>query len=129
MKLYLLLFGLLGIMGCAQAQTDNTEPILVTPEVMPEYPGGEQALTAYMFNMPFPAPKGEGICGKIIVSFVVDTVGDVNNVSVYSTCMELDVADSLLQYIEDMPQWKPGSLYGKKTNTPMVIPINVNFKK
>ena len=77
--------------------------------------------------MPFPVPKGEEKCGKFIVSFVVDSVGDVNNVSIYSTCMELEVADSLLQYIEDMPQWKPGSLYGENINTPMVIPVNVTY--
>lgn len=80
-----------------------------------------------MFNMPFPAPKGEEICGKIMVSFVVDTVGDVTNVSVYSTCMELDVADSLIQYIEDMPRWEPGSLYGKHINTPMIMPVYVSY--
>lgn len=90
----------------------------------PEYPGGTDALIQFIAkNLHYPelAIKA-GIQGKVLVSFVVDKSGKIEDVKIVqglgSGCDE-----AAIDVIKSMPKWKPGLVAGKKVATEMVLPI------
>jgi TonB family protein len=93
-------------------------------EVMPEYPGGHEALFAYISeNIKYPEKaKKEKIQGRVFVSFVVEKSGKVTNVSILrgigGGCDE-----ESLRVVSEMPIWKPGLQDGKPVRVQFNLPI------
>jgi protein TonB len=85
------------------------EEIFTIVESMPEFPGGEAALYAYLQeNMTYPRFANEaGISGKVYVTFVVERDGKITDVKLLrgigGGCDE-----EALRVIKMMPDWKPG---------------------
>ncbi len=66
--------------------------------------------------------------GKVYVSFVIDTFGNVVDVKIRKgTSYDLD--KEALRIVKSMPKWTPGYLEGKPTKTTFTVPINFQFKK
>jgi protein TonB len=85
------------------------EEIFTIVESMPEFPGGEAALYAFLQgNMTYPRFANEaGISGKVYITFVVEKNGKITDVKVLrgigGGCDE-----EALRVIKMMPDWKPG---------------------
>lgn len=92
---------------------------------MPEFPGGGQALYEYLSKnliTPHEIKSISGFDGISKVSFVIDSIGKVTNVSVEKSACE--VCDSAaVKVIRDMPNWKPGRVNGKNTSVDYKIPV------
>ena len=60
-------------------------------EVMPEYPGGMEALIEYLgSNIKYPdQAKQEGIEGKVFVNFIVEKDGSIGETKVYVALVEV----------------------------------------
>jgi protein TonB len=105
-----------------------TEP--VQPEVftgveeMPQFPGGEQALYAYIkkeLKYPQMAKENE-TQGTVYVTFVVQADGTITNPKVIrgigGGCDE-----EAIRIVKGMPQWTPGKQGGKPVRVQYNLPI------
>jgi len=94
-------------------------------EVMPEYPGGEQALMNDLIgSIKYPdEAKKNGIQGKVFVSFVVDEQGKITNAKIERGVNPALDAESL-RVVNGLKTWKPGKEKGKAVKVAYTIPIN-----
>jgi TonB family protein len=104
-------------------QPDN-DSIYEICEVMPEFPGGEQALMKFVSsNVHYPEEaKDKGIEGRVFVSFVVEKDGSVTEVEVRKGIGKL-CDEEAARVVKAMPKWKPGMQNGK----PVRVHYNLPF--
>ena len=108
----------------AQETKDADNKIYDTPEVMPEYPGGIQALMSFIGeNVEYPADALEkNLSGKAYVSFVVEKDGRVSEAKVLKgVCESID--NEALRVVKAMPKWTPGKMDGKNVRVKYILPI------
>lgn len=109
----------IGIMGEIEI-TENDPHILYK---MPQFPGGEAALTAYIQkNLQYPDPE---IQSRVIIKFTIDTFGRVMDPEVVKTIPNGSKLDSAaLELIRNMPLWIPGeNIFGTKKPGSIHLPI------
>lgn len=113
----------------AQTPTDSGK-VVVFVETMPEYPGGQEAMYAYLNkNIKYPkADFNKNISGKVIVQFVIDTLGFVTDSKVIKPVSPTIDAEAL-RVINGMPQWKPATQQGKVVNVKFTMPINFSLQE
>lgn len=104
-------------------KADEDEVILI-PEIMPEFPGGQRALICYLANtIKYPLIAQEnGIKGKVYVSFVIDEEGKVYNVNVVRG-VDTSLDNEAVRVVEGMPRWEPGRQAGKAVKVRYNVPI------
>lgn len=106
----------------AEVQDPNAPFNLV--EEMPVYPGGQDAMFAYISkNLKYPKEAMEkGIQGTVIVSFVVEKDGSINGVKtmrgIGGGCDE-----EAVRVVQGMPKWTPGKQQGKEVRVQYNLPI------
>lgn len=94
-------------------------------EEQPRYPGGTNALMAYLRdNIKYPAEAAKaGIQGKVIVQFVVGKAGTVRDVkSIRNISPELDA--EAVRVVAAMPKWVPGYQSGEAVNVRYTLPVD-----
>src|SRR5664280_3909289 len=86
----------------------------VVVEEMPEFPGGKDAMAAWIIaNLKYPAEAVKAkITGKVYVNLIVSYTGKVKNVEVSKSVSPLLNAEAI-RVISSMPEWKPGKQGGK----------------
>lgn len=93
-------------------------------EIMAEYFGGVAELGKYIQNeVKYPVKaRNNGIYGRVIVKFVVNTDGSISEVEVVkSVSKELD--EEAIRVVSKMPNWKPGMRDGEKVRVFYNLPI------
>jgi periplasmic protein TonB len=98
-------------------------------EVMPVFPGGEEALRTYLasnVNYPDDAKK-EGVQGKVFVNFIIDEAGKVGNVKVLKG-VSPSIDKEAVRVVAGMPDWTPGKEKGKNVKVQFTIPIQFALK-
>lgn len=92
---------------------------------MPSFPGGLYYLMSYLsenIHYPLEAQK-KGTQGRVVISFVVETDGQLSNFNVeQSVSQELDA--EALRVVKNMPRWVPGKQEGKGVRVKYNVPIN-----
>ena len=107
-----------------QNPQDSDSQIFTVVEVLPEFPGGEEARMKYMVeNIKYPEEaRKKGIQGTAYVTFVVEKDGSISNVKVLrgfdKACDEESV-----RVIKNMPNWKPGNQRGEAVRVQFNLPI------
>ena len=112
-----------GVYMREEAPEDNT--IFTVVEEMPEFPGGETALFAYLSkNIRYPDnAMMNGIQGLVICTFVVNANGKVTEAKIIrGVDRELDA--EALRVVNTMPLWKPGKQRGKPVRVRFTLPIH-----
>jgi TonB family protein len=107
------------------------EPVFVVVENQPSFEGGDlNTFVAYIQkHLKYPPEAAQsGIEGKIFISFIVDSTGNVADIRV------LRGVDSLLdkeavRVISHSPQWKPGFQRGKPVNVQFTVPVNFKLDR
>lgn len=98
-------------------------------EVMPEFPGGQEALMGYLQkSLIYPAEAVEdGIQGSVFVQFVVNEDGSVNRAKVVK-----DPGGGLgaeaIRVIKNMPKWKPAQQNGKNVAVYFTLPVHFTLQ-
>lgn len=116
----LLLFGLTQPDCSAQ----STTPMFTVVEVMPSYPGGDDARVKFLAeNIVYPSTaKENGVQGVVYVTFVIDENGHVDDVKILrgigGGCDEETV-----RVVKLMPDWIPGKEKGKNVRVQFNMPI------
>lgn len=108
----------------AEAIQQEADGVFKEAEVMPEYPGGMEALMTYMGeSVKYPeTAEADGLEGKVFVQFVIGTDGKVGSVEVLKSVRD-DLDSEAVRVISEMPNWTPGKQDGKKVSVQMVLPI------
>ncbi len=97
-------------------------------DVMPEYPGGNEALYKFVGNN-FKYPKQDlrnNIEGKIITKFMIDTNGYVRDIIIVKSLSPSSDAEAI-RVLQLMPRWKPGMQNNKKVNVYLTLPIKLEL--
>lgn len=106
------------------------ETALITVEVMPSYPGGNQNLENYVSEkIKYPKKaKKLGIEGKVVLRFVIDTKGNVVNPQILKGVNPLIDAEAI-RVVKSLKGFSPGKQNGIPVNVYYVLPINFSLKE
>ncbi len=99
------------------------------PFSLAEYPGGFEAMAAYIAkSVVYPEKaKAEGVEGKVFVQFVVETDGSIAEATVLrGVGGECDA--EALRVVKSMPKWQPATFKGKPARSKYVMPIYYTLK-
>jgi len=111
--------------------TKDKEGVYNRAEPMPEFPGGQDALAAYIENhLNYPQQAvDDNTTGTVRVSFVVDEKGKVTRPQVAGNRKVGDGLDEeAVKVVEQMPAWKPGKIKGKNVKTRLELPITFQLE-
>lgn len=95
----------------------------------PEFPGGEEALMAFLAtNLKYPPLALENnIQGTVAIRFVVDTQGRISSAEILKDIGGGCGAEAL-RVVNSMPRWTPGEQNGVKVHVRYVLPIRFRLQ-
>jgi TonB family protein len=103
---------------------DDKDKIHYIVEVMPEFPGGVEAMYKWIFEhlkYPEEAVKNK-VQGRVFVQFVVEKDGTITQAEVKRSPNDL-LSEEALRVVKLMPKWEPGKVGGKPVRTVFNLPI------
>jgi protein TonB len=94
-------------------------------EIMPEFPGGMQAMYNYITNnLQYPKlAKESNRNGRVVLSFVVNADGSISDINIMEG-IGFGCDDEAKRVISEMPNWKPGIQNGTQVSVRLILPIN-----
>ena len=106
------------------AQIDSTDDILITPEIPPEYPGGQEAMLNFIQSKLTytQEAKDKKISGKVYIQFEVEVDGTLSKIKV-AKGLGYGLDSIAINIIRQMPKWIPGKILGKISRSKCVIPV------
>jgi len=112
--------------GNSTAQPEETkvdDAPLYTAEVMPQYPGGVEALKKFMLkNLRQPDDLQEGEKIIVMASFVVNKNGEIEAVKILNDGRS-DLNKEVMRVINKMPLWRPGMQNGNAVAVYFNLPV------
>ena len=118
------------VTSVAQAPASaNKAPVpCPAPEMMPEYPGGQAALLRFIGeNVRYPElAKQQGIQGKVVVKFMIDTAGVVRNATIQKG-IGGGCDEEALRVISALARFTPGMQDCKPINIYWAVPVSFNL--
>ncbi|MBQ0142946.1 MAG: energy transducer TonB [Prevotellaceae bacterium] len=106
-------------------QEDNDEDdVFQVVEEMPEFPGGMEALLAYLGkNTKYPSIAQENnIQGRVIVEFIVNKDGSIVEPKIIKS-LDASCDKEALRVVKTLPKWKPGKQRGKPVRVKFTLPV------
>ena len=93
-------------------------------EELPEFPGGANALNAWITKNKRDLGAGinEKIDGEVYVTFIVTSKGKISTPIVKKSLHPLLDLEAM-RLVSGMPDWKPGSQNGKPVPVQMMVPV------
>ena len=105
-------------------EVGEDEPPVMFTEEMPEYPGGPEALNAFLTReIQYPeVARNNGITGTVLIEFVVEKDGRVSNAKVKVPLFP-ECDKEAVRGVMAMPKWKPGKNMGKPVRCFYQVPV------
>lgn len=99
-------------------------------EMMPQFPGGQQALMSYITrNLRYPRSAQENrMQGVVIVRFVVNEEGVVDTIEVLRS-ISFDLDNEAVRVVGSLPKWIPGKQNGAKVSVYYTLPIRFKLTR
>ena len=112
-----------------KAKTKMTDGAYQKVDVMPLFPGGDEALLKYIGDSThYPKEaKLKAIQGKVITRFMVKADGTVSKVSILKGVDPL-LDDEAKRVVATLPKFSPGKLNGKNVPVWYVVPITFTLR-
>lgn len=105
---------------------DTTVMELSDVDKQPEFPGGEQAMYAFLGkNIRYPGHMEGG--GKVHVQFVIGADGRVGDVEV-KRGLAPAFDKEVVRAVSSMPDWTPAELDGRKVAVRYRLPVSFTFR-
>ena len=97
-------------------------------EQMPQFVGGDEALTDWIENnISYPMmAEINSIEGRVVVKFDVDENGFVDNIQIEESADPM-LADEVVNRLQTMPQWIPAIQNGRCVKVTYTLPIFFSF--
>lgn len=107
------------------SSANSKDDVFNTVEVMPEYPGGMEAMIKFLSeNIKYPEQmKKDSIEGRVILSFVVEKDGSITEVEEVRSPHPV-LTEEAIRVVKLMPKWTPGKQRGKTVRVKFMLPIN-----
>ncbi len=107
---------------------DDTLLVFSVVEDEAEFPGGIEALGKFLAsNIKYPqGAKEEKITGKVIITFVVEKDGSINEIKILRD-IGYGCAEEAKRVVKLMPKWKPAKQRGKAVRQQFVLPVSFNL--
>ncbi len=119
---------LLTIFCHVTAQVEEANFVCIRPiETPPQFPGGQEALTAFLHSKMHTPAICEAIQGTIILQFLIDSTGypkELNIIRSVHPCFAPMINDIWAA----MPCWTPGEILGRPRDFWYTIPIRIGKK-
>ena len=103
--------------------------VLPYAEVMPSFPGGQDALRKYLqkhLRFP-PGASANGVSGRVYVGFVVQADGRVTDVQVLKD-LDYGTGKAAAEVVRDMPDWLPGQQNHHAVPVRFTLPITFTYE-
>lgn len=129
MRHYLILILLLvsnNILGQQQNDSKATGEKIFKPANKAEFPGGEPELFKFIStNIKYPAEaRRAGISGTVLVSFIVESDGSINQGSIkIEQSVHPSLDSEVIRLVGLMPIWTPGNQRGKNLRSKAQFPV------
>ena len=109
-------------------RADGTRVFDVVEE-MPQFPGGPSSLFDYLSrNIKYPVIAEEnGVQGRVIVTFVVERDGSLNDVKVVKS-IDPSLDKEAQRVVRSMPHWIPGKLNGSPVRVKYTVPVTFRLQ-
>lgn len=110
-----------------QVKTD--EKVYDVVDQMPEFPGGPSAMLQYL-GQTIRYPKEafmNNVQGRVIVNFVVEKDGTINDVKVVRS-IDPQLDEEALRVVNSMPNWTPGKQNGELVAVKYTIPVTFKLE-
>lgn len=106
-----------------EAEVEEEVPFS-TCEFPPQFPGGEAALVKYIesYVMYPEVAKENGIQGMVYVQFVINKMGEVENVGI-ARSVDASLDQEAIRVVRSLPKWTPGMQRGKPVRVSYTMPI------
>ncbi len=119
------LFVLLFQQNPLMAQTPDDKPKEMFDIVPPQFPGGQDAMMAYLgSNIRYPkAARKAKAEGMVALAFTIGTDGSVSNIENKTPDMRPDLVKEAMRVVQAMPKWTPGVMDGKPVKVRHTLPI------
>lgn len=110
------------------ARNSETDTVMDKCEVMPKFPGGESGMMKFITeNVEYPKEAAEkGIKGKVLVEFVVERDGSINEVKIKKSADPI-LDKEAMRIAKAMPKWKPGTIDGKAVRVKYIMPLTFTY--
>ncbi|HOI86278.1 MAG TPA: M56 family metallopeptidase [Lentimicrobium sp.] len=107
-----------------------TDDIFIMVENPPQYPGGDEARTAYFTSaIKYPEDaRAEKVEGTVYVSFVIEKDGSISNAKVIRG-VDPRLDKIAVEAVGGMPAWKPGSQRGAPVRVQYNMPVKFTLEK
>ena len=105
----------------------DREEVMLTPAIMPAFPGGINGLSKYLQKHLHCSQfrQSNAKSGKMYLSFIVSREGKVHSIEVIRDGVGFGCAEEAVKVIQNMPPWTPGSNNNRTVNVKMIIPISM----
>ena len=125
MKNYLLLLILIISSTIYSQEILDREKVFNNAEVdeKPTFKGGMEKFYKYIAKN-FKVPEEEGLKGKIIVEFIIETDGSISNFNVIQD-IGYGSAEEITRSFKKCPNWIPGKKSGQLVRTLYRLPITI----
>ncbi|HNF71792.1 MAG TPA: M56 family metallopeptidase [Chitinophagaceae bacterium] len=102
----------------------NFDSLYEQVDVMPEFPGGNEALNAFIVrHVHFPEGAGQKE-HKVMLHFIVNKQGEVSHGTVHNMPVSDDPFEKeALKLVPLMPRWKPGMQNGRPVDVGLYLPV------
>lgn len=122
---------LLTVNTTAMAQNNKTakDKVYEKAEIMPEFPGGEQAMMDFVAkNVTYPKEAMEKeISGRVMVGFIVEKDGSISDVKVVKG-IGGGCDEEAVRVVKAMPKWIPGNDKGKPVRVHYTLPLTFKLQ-
>ncbi|TYZ07571.1 energy transducer TonB [Hymenobacter lutimineralis] len=130
MRFYFLFLGLLISYSTLAQSADTTRRRVGYQETMPVFPGGPKALFKLVtdsLRYP-PTALRDGIQGKVLLAFVVDSTGHVTNITIKQG-LRPDLDAEALRAAQRLQavQWQPGTQNRRPVNVFFTVPVTFSI--
>ena len=113
----------------AQSKKAANDKVLEKAEVMPQFPGGDQAMMKFVSeNVQYPEEaKEKEISGRVMVGFIVEKDGSISDVKV-AKGIGGGCDEEAVRVVKAMPKWKPGKEKGKPVRVSYMMPFTFKLQ-
>lgn len=105
----------------------DTNDVCIIPDVNPEFPGGEDAMFAFLQeNIRYPKEARDAkVEGKVLVRFIVERDGSISQLEVKRD-IGYGCGEEALRVMRKMPKWKPGKVRDTAVRCQFFVPVKFN---
>ncbi len=110
--------------GAGTKPAGGSESPLGISEIMPEYPGGLQALSRFLTKNLHAPKTQEDSAGsvRVLVQFIVDKTGQISGAEILQSRGE-DFDREVMRVVHKMPAWRPGMQNGQRVCVYFRLPV------